>query len=127
MGPVIGMGVGGIIDRLLKLYCLFDLLGDIRVHGADHDGGKAVPVHVDVGNAELCGQLNLCSAVSGSVASVGDHEPDVGERTVDQQPGEHFLVSAVIGGCCLIINCSQRDDPCRIFAVAALTVFLSAI
>ena len=127
MSPVIGMRIGGIIDRLLKLYRLLDLLGDIRVHRADHDGGKAVPVHVDVGHSELCGQLNLCSAISGSVAPVGDHDSNVGERTVDQQPGEHFIVSAVIGGCCLIINYSQRDDPCRIFAVAALTVFLSAI
>lgn len=79
MSPVIGMRIDGIIDRLLKLYCLLDLLGDIRVHRADHDGGKAVPVHVDVGYAELCGHLDLCSAVSGSVASVGDHDPDVGE------------------------------------------------
>ena len=67
MSPVIGMRIGGIIDRLLKLYRLLDLLGDIRVHGADHDGGKAVPVHVDVGNAELCGLLDLCSAISRSI------------------------------------------------------------
>lgn len=63
MSPVIGMRIGGIIDRLLKLYRLLDLLGDIRVHRADHDGGKAVPVHVDAGYAELCGQLDLGSAL----------------------------------------------------------------
>ena len=48
MRPVIGMRVSGIVRGLFDLDGLFNFLGDVRVHGADHDRSEAVSVHIDV-------------------------------------------------------------------------------
>lgn len=86
MRPVIRMCVGGVVSCLLDLHGLLDFLGDVRIHGADHDRRESVSVHIDVGDSELGGELDLRRAVSRSVASVGDKDPDVGEGTVDEEP-----------------------------------------
>lgn len=86
MRPVIRMCVGGIVSRLFDLHGLLDFLGDVRIHGTDHDRRESVSVHIDVGDSELGGQLNLRRAVSRSVASVGNQDPDVGEGAVDEEP-----------------------------------------
>lgn len=86
MRLVIGMRVGGIVGGLLDLDGLFHFLGDVRVHGADHDRREPVSVHVDIGDAVFCGDLDLRCPVSGPVTSVGDQYSDVREGPVDEEP-----------------------------------------
>ena len=86
MCPVIRMCVDRVVSCLLNLHGLLNFLGDVLIHGADHDRCESVSVHIDVGDSELGGELNLRRAVSRSVASVGNQDPDVGEGTVDEEP-----------------------------------------